>query len=135
MTTKIHTLVDANGNPLNFILSGGNRHDMVYAVALFEGFSQECRLAIQAILGDKGYDCDRFVAFIENHLQAEAVIPSRNNRTEIRLHDKDLYKDRHKVENYFSRIKHYRRVATRYDKKSCHYKAFLYLTGIMQWLR
>lgn len=107
----------------------------MYSEALFEGFSEESRSEIQAILGDKGYDSDSFVAYIENNLQAQAVIPNRNNRREIRLYDKNLYKDRHKIENYFSRIKHYRRVATRYDKKSCNYKAFLYLTAIMQWLR
>lgn len=85
------------------------------------------------MLADKGYDADRFVAQIES-LGAEAVIPSRSNRKEPREHDAELYKDRNKVERFFGRIKHYRRVATRYEKTARNYLALLHLVSAMVWL-
>jgi len=62
---------------------------------------------------------------------AEVVIPSRTNSKEPRSIDENVYKDRNKIERFFNRIKHYRRIATRYDKSAASFLAFLQLTATM----
>lgn len=88
---------------------------------------------LKAVLADKAYDSDAFVAQILS-LEAEAVIPSRKGRKEPRLYDSELYKERNKVERFFGRIKHYRRIATRYEKSAQNYLSFLHVVSIMVWL-
>ena len=83
-----------------------------------------------AVIGDKGFDSDRFIAYIEA-LEAEAVIPSKKNRTTQREIDTNLYADRNKIERFFNRIKHYRRIATRYEKTARNYQAFLHVASIV----
>lgn len=90
-------------------------------------------LGLEAVLGDKGYDSDALIAYIEA-LEAEAVIPARTNRTTPRAIDRNLYKDRNKVERFIGRIKHYRRIATRYEKTARNDLALLHLVGAMVWL-
>ena len=67
-------------------------------------------------------------------LEAEAVIPSRKGRKEPRDIERELYKERNKVERFFNRIKHYRRIATRYEKAVLGYESFLHVACIMTWL-
>ena len=112
------------GNPIRFLLTAGQRADISQAQDLVEGISAE------AIIADKGYDSKAFVDYVQNQ-GAEAVIPSRRNRKEQRVIDKNLYKDRNKVERFFGRIKHYRRIATRYDKTARNYLAFVHVAAIM----
>ena len=101
--------VDALGNPLRVILSAGQIADIEQAAALIKdqpaGF----------IVADKGYDSDAFVTAITAQ-GSQAVIPPRSNRLNPRSFDRHLYKDRHLVERFFARLKHFRRIATRYDK-------------------
>ncbi len=73
------------------------------------------------------------MSFIEAQ-EAEAVIPSKRNRKVQREIDLNLYKDRNKIERFFGRLKHYRRVATRYEKTARNYMAFVYLASTMIWL-
>jgi transposase len=136
---------DALGNPLAVRLTPGQRHDLTQAEALLdeallnEALPERCALSerqrqeVQAVLADKGYDSEAFVERVER-LQAEAVIPSRKNRRAPRTIDRELYKDRNKVERFFGRIKHYRRVATRYDKSAVSYLSFVHVACIMTWL-
>ena len=130
---------DALGNPLVITLTGGQRHDITQAGPLLEAAVEAVALtaedteAIRAVLADRGYDADHVVERIEA-LGAEAVIPSRRNRKEPRAHDAELYKDRNKVERFIGRVKHYRRVATRYEKTARNYLALLHLVGAMVWL-
>lgn len=84
----------------------------------------------EAVIGDKGFDSDGLIAYIEA-LEAEAVIPSKNNRIIQREIDTNLYADRNKIEWFFSRIKHYRRIATRYEKTARNYRAFLHVASIV----
>ncbi len=123
----MHAAVDALGNPLKLTLTQGQQSDFTQAETLI------CDYRSDAVIGDKGYDSDKFVAFIEVQ-EAEAVIPSRKNRKEQREIDENLYKDRNKVERFFNRIKHYRRIATRYDKTARNYLSFVYLASTMVWL-
>jgi len=127
-STKIHALVDALGNAVKLLLSSGNEHDIKKAEELVEGLKDT------KILGDRAYDSKNFVDFIENK-RCEAIIPSRSNAKEKRDIDKHIYKERHLVENFFSKIKYFRRIATRFCKTSSSYRAFLIFAGTLIWLR
>ena len=85
------------------------------------------------MLGDKAYDSSELAEYIEA-LEAEPVIPSRKNSTHPRDYDRELYKERNQVERLFCRLKHYRRVATRYEKTAASYRAMLHLASAMVWL-
>jgi len=127
-STKIHLAVDALGNPLRFILTGGECHESPHASALIEGYS------MQALIGDKGYDsADLIKALIAAGV--EAVIPPRVNRTEQREYDKHLYRERHLVECFINKVKHYRRVFSRFEKLSKNYLGFLSFVSALVWLR
>ena len=93
----------------------------------------EQRLALGAVLGDKGYDSDDLLKYVAS-LKAEAVIPAKKNRAVQRPLNRELYKDRNKVERFFNRVKHYRRIATRYEKTARNYMAMLHLVSTMVWL-
>lgn len=107
-------------------MTPGQAGDCPQAEALLRPYNEE---AIKAVLADKGYDSQDLVAYIES-LEAEAVIPSRKNSKAPRDIDGELYKERHKIECFFGRIKHFRRVATRYEKTARNYLAILHLASI-----
>jgi transposase len=85
------------------------------------------------LLADKAYDADFIVEFVTQQ-GAIVVIPPKSNRVVEREYDKALYKERNWIERLFNRLKHYRRVATRYDKTSSSYLGFLALASTMLWL-
>ena len=116
-STKVHISVDALGNPRRVILTAGQVHDVQVGPALIEGEDTE------TVIADKAYDSDEFIVFIEQ-MGAVAVIPPRANRKEQRNYDENLYADRNKIERFINRVKHYRRLATRYEKTSRNYLAF-----------
>ncbi len=107
LSTKIHAAVDALGNPVRFILTAGQRSEIKQAYPLIEGFSAGY------IIADKGYDADAFIVAIETS-EAIAVIPPKKNRKTAREYDQHLYRERNLVERVFQKLKHYRRIATRY---------------------
>lgn len=109
--TKIHASFDALGNPVAFHLSPGQDSDVGHAEAVIGDRRPGARL------GDKGYDSDALVGSLRRR-GIEVVIPSRKNRVVPRAYDKVLYKERNKAERGFSRLKQFRRVATRYEKRS-----------------
>ena len=117
-------MCDALGNPRRIILSVGQQSDHKQAQALLG--EDEPR----AVIADKGYDSHRFAQLLAQR-GAEVVIPSRTNAKEPRNIDENLYKDRNKIERFFNRIKHYRRIATRYDKAASSFLAFLHLAAAL----
>jgi transposase len=127
LSTKIHAAVDALGNPVRLLLTAGQTSEYTQAEALIEGF------AAGYILADKGYDSDRFVSAIENR-HAVPVIPSKKNRKVSRECDKELYKERNLVERFFQKLKHFRRIATRYERLVRNYQAMLSLVSTVIWL-
>lgn len=127
MSTKIHAVVDGLGNPLRWILTGGEVADITQAATLIEG------LQAQAVVGDKGYDADALIALI-SVAGAKAVIPPRSNRREQRAYDRHVYKDRNLVERFFNRLKQFRRIATRYEKLANNFISLLNLVCTYIWL-
>ena len=127
--TKIHALTDALGNPLAFVLTGGQAADIEQAQHLVGLFP-----TAGALLADKGYDANDRVALLDS-LGMEAVIPPRANRLAPRSHDRHVYEERHLVECFFSKIKHYRRIFSRYEKTAKNFMAFLHLVSFLIWTR
>lgn len=127
LSTKLHVTVDALGNPLRVILSAGQLSDINYAAQLID------HLPTQAVIADKGYDANHFMATIEVS-GAQAVIPPRSNRLTPRPFDRDLYKARNLVERFFARLKHFRRIATRYDKLAKSFLSFIHIACTFVWL-
>ena len=121
-------LVDGLGNLIDFHLMPGQRHDSKGVIALLGG------LRFGAFLGDKAFDNDKLRAELQQR-GAKAVIPPRRNRKAAIDYDREMYKWRHLVENFFARIKEFRRIATRYDKTDTSFSATIYLTSTSLALR
>ena len=85
------------------------------------------------VIADKGYDSDSFVMSVQN-ASAQPVIPPRSNRKKMREYDHELYKERNLVERYFQKLKHYRRIATRYERLGRNYFSMLLLVSTVIWL-
>jgi transposase len=124
MTTKIHTAVDALGNPVRFILTPGQASDYTQGEALIKGFPAEY------VLADKGYDGDDLIASILAS-GSRPIIPSKVNRTAPRGCDYALYAERHRIECFFARPKQFRGLSTRYCKLARNFSAFLYLAAAL----
>jgi transposase len=122
LTTKIIALVDALGNLVRFVLLPGQRHDSVGVAPLLKD------LDFDALLADKAFDGDALRADL-NDRGAVAVIPPKSNRATDIPCDFEMYKWRHLVENFFCKIKEFRRIATRYDKTDTSFAAMIHLVG------
>ncbi len=127
LTTKIHMLADALGRPLRFIVTAGQVGDATQAKALLEGQSGA------AVLADKAYDSNALRETIAA-MKAEAVIPSNRTRKAIIPHDAQAYRHRNRIERCFNRLKHFRRFATRYDRRTIHFKGFAFIAAAMIWM-
>jgi len=120
--------VDALGNPLRFCLTGGQSHDITQAEALTADYEFE------GLIADRSYDAQSFLApLLEQGCQV--VVPTRRNRKQPRDYDKHLYKERHLVECFINKIKHYRRIFSRFDKLAHRFLGFLCFVGALIWLR
>ncbi len=122
--TKVHIAVDALGNPVRLILTGGQVADITQGAALVDGIEAE------HVVADKGYDSNVLVEVIEAG-GAEVVIPPRWNRKEKRDYDKHLYKDRNLMVRFINRVKQCRQIATQYEKTARNYLAFYHLDSII----
>ena len=127
MSTKIHAVCDSLGNPLRFILTGGQTSDYKKALELLDG------LKAKAVIADRGYDANYIIKKIED-MNAMPVIPSKSNRKKVRVYDKQLYKERNLIERMFNKLKQFRRIATRYDKTAASFFSFIYIASIYIWL-
>jgi transposase len=120
LTTKIHLLCNALGQPLDFVVTAGQVADCTQALPLLSERKAE------AVLADKGYDTDAVVQHIEGS-GAQSVIPPKANRTVQRPYNKALYKQRNQIERCFSKLKHFRRLATRFEKNQVNFQAVVAL--------
>ena len=128
MSTKLHIAVDALGNPLRIVLTPGQRHEMTKAKALIADFSPD------VLIADTAYDSEDFRATVAKQ-GSIAVIPSNLSRAQAIAHDKHLYKERHVIECFINKIKHFRRIASRYEKTARNFLAMIHLASLMVWLR
>jgi transposase len=128
LSTKIHTTVDALGNPIGFHLTAGQACDLDGADILLP------QLKANTVLADKGYDADQRVLLPLEQAGKTAVIPPKANRKQQREYDKDLYKARHLIENFFANLKQFRAIATRYDKTARNFLAAIYFLAAYLWL-
>ncbi len=118
MTTKIHALVDALGNPVEVMLSPGQDHDLTCAEPLIAAAGPG------ALIADKAFDAD--IATLTERAIVP-VIPSKSNRTTPRPCDFVLYCERNLIERFFNLLKHFRAIATRYDKLAKTFLAGVHL--------
>ena len=117
---------DAAGVPLRFILTGGQDGDAPQAAPLLAGISPT------HVIADKGYDTDGVLQFVTAQ-GASPVIPPTSRRKVQREYDRELYKQRNLIERAFNKLKSWRRIATRFDRRSIHYLAFLHLAAAVTW--
>ena len=128
LSSKIHALVDALGKPLAFLLTPGQAHDLVGADALLP------QMAADRLIADRAFDADKRVLEPLAAAGKSAVIPPRPNRVAPREFDRQLYKARHLIENFFCKLKQFRAIATRYDKTAGNFLAAVHLTAATIWL-
>lgn len=126
-STKIHAVVDAVGRPVCLALSEGQSHEIKLAPYLLS------RIRRAYVCADRAYDARALVEQLRSQ-RCRVVIPSNPTRSVQRRYDKRLYARRHRVENFFQRLKRYRRIGTRYDKLAASFFAMLCLAAVLIWL-
>ena len=129
LTTKIHVVVDAQGLPIRLGLTAGQTHDGQIVDKLLDHLGPRT-----IVLADKAYDADRIRELIQDQ-GATPNIPPKNNRKWKPCFSKRLYRERNLIERFFSKLKHFRRVATRYDKLAANFLAMVQLASVRLWLR
>ena len=128
MTTKIHALVDALGNPVEVMLTAGQDHDLTCAEPLIEAVDPA------ALIADKAFDADAFIAALDDRAIAP-VIPCKSSRKTPRPCDFALYRERNLVERFFNVLKQFRGIATRYEKTARNFLAGIHLACALAWLK
>jgi transposase len=128
LSTKIHALVDALGNPIDFVLTGGDAHDLVGADHLLPAMEAD------TLIADKAFDADARVLEPLAVVGKTTVIPPRSNRSLPRDYDRELYAARHLIENFFAKIKQFRAIATGCEKTARNFLAAAQLVASVVWL-
>ncbi len=127
LTTKIHVVVDAQGLPIRLGLTAGHTHDGQIADTLLDHLGPRT-----IVLADKAYDADRIRGLIQDQ-GATPNIPPKSNRKWKPCFSKRLYRERNLIERFFSKLKHFRRIATRYDKLAANFLAMVQLASMRLW--
>ena len=125
MSTKIHATCDALGNPTGFHLTPGHASDLAGAEALLPQLLEH----VHALLADRTYDAQERVIDRLEQAGVPVVIPPKAHRLQPRPYDKHLYEARHLIENFFAKLKQYRALATRYDKRAVSFLGAIYLAA------
>lgn len=129
MTTKIHALVDGRGLPIRLVLSPGQASDKTVAPVLLEGLPPG-----RDLVADRGYDATALVTLVAAQ-GGRAHIPTCRDRKRQRSVDPALYRQRNLIERFFNRLKHFRRIATRYDKTAQNFLSAVLLASTRLWTR
>ena len=133
LSTKLHVACPDARTGVSFVLSGGERHDAVGFKPVWQGLPA-AGAGLGAAVMDKAYD-SQAIRHVLGALGIEAVIPPRSNRTEAIAYDKEKYKWREQVERFFNKLKQFRRIATRYEKLSRTFLAFIHIVSTWIMLR
>jgi len=115
------------GNPIGFHITGGQACDLDGADVLLG------QIEADIVLADKGFDADERVLIPLQKAGKVAVIPPKANRKVQREYDKELYKARHLIENFFAKLKLFRAIATRYDKTARNFLAAIHFVAVLIW--
>lgn len=126
-TTKIHVVVDGLGLPIEIRITEGQVGDVKHGDLALKGERP------RYVICDKGYDSTEFRTCIRT-IGSEPVIPCRKHRREQIDYDTHVYKERHLVENFFCKMKEFRRLSTRYDAMTDVFRAFVVLAAVLIWL-
>ena len=129
LTTKIHALVDANGLPIALKLTEGQAHDGKSAVDMLGGLGDG-----QILLADRAYDSDALRANLAAR-GAWANIKPMPGRVKVPSFSAYLYRFRNLVERFFNKLKHFRAIATRFEKHDANYLALVKLAAARIWMR
>ena len=129
LTTKIHAVVDANGNPITLKLSEGQAHDGRSAQDMLDSVGPG-----QILLADRAYDSDALRDALATR-RAQANLKPMPNRVNIPKFNKKLYRKRNLVERFFNKLKHFRAIATRFEKHDANYLALVKLASARIWMR
>lgn len=130
LSTKAHFACDALGYPLGFILTGANVSDFDQCKPLLKAHLAPGSFALM----DKGYDSDAIRECV-NQVGGTAVIAVNANRSIKPPVDQHLYRERHRIENLFAKLKNFRRIATRFEKLHSTFASMLSLVCILIWLK
>mgnify|MGYP000206360045 CR=1 FL=1 len=136
--TKLHVRAEGNGRLLTFALTPGQQHDITMSEmlleqgAVFRTATGRKRLYPKRLIADKGYTSRKFRAFLRKHHIA-VTIPHRENEHHKGVFDKVLYRTRNRVERLFARLKQFRRIATRYEKRGENFAALITIAAIFLW--
>ena len=122
MTTKILALTDALGNLVRFRLMPGHRYDSIGVPPLIEG------IIFDGLIADKAFDSNTIVADLDAR-GAAVIISQHPRRIQARPIDLDLYKWRHLIENFFCKLKEFKRIAMRSDKTDQSFAAMIHLVA------
>jgi transposase len=128
LSTKIHATVDALGNPTSFFLTGGEAHDLMGADHLLP------QVGADTLIADKAFDAEERVIRPLQAAGKTPVIPPKSGRKSPRDYDRELFRARHLIENFFAKLKQFRAIATRYDKTKRNFLAAIQLAASMIWL-
>ena len=127
INTKLATIVDSRGHAVALGLAAGQRHDLYAVEPLLP-----CLRRGRAV-ADKGFDADTFRARLCRQRTRVCIPPKRTRRWSVAFH-RGYYRCRHQVENFFCRIKRYRRISTRYEKLATTFLGFVQLAAVLDWL-
>jgi transposase len=129
LTTKLHAVVDANGNPITLKLTEGQAHDGRSADDMLDSVGKG-----QTLLADRAYDSDALRDTLAER-GAKVNIKPMPNRVNIPKFNKRLYRKRNLIERFFNKLKHFRAIATRYEKHDANYMALVKLASARIWMR
>jgi len=137
--TKVHVRAEGQGKPLIFTLTGGERHEQTVFESLMEGSAVRragrgrLRMRPERLVGDKGYSTEKVRVYLRRH-GIGVLIPHRTNQPANGLFDRRLYRERNRIERLINRLKQFRRIATRYEKRAANYLAMLTVAAVLLWL-
>jgi transposase len=138
-STKIHLRAEGGGKPLTFLITAGQRHEQSAVRPLLEqGAVKRAgrgrpRLRPRRVAGDKGYASPSVRAYLRRR-GIGAVIPRKKDERRASRLDRTAYRERNRIERAINRLKQYRRIATRYEKRAANYLGMLTLATILSWL-
>jgi transposase len=127
------------GKPLVFVLTGGERHEQtVFESLMADGAVRRAgrgrpRIRPERLVGDKGYSAEKVRGYLRRR-RVGVVIPHRVDQRASGVFDRRLYRERNRIERLINRLKQFRRIATRYEKRAANYLAMLTLAAILLWL-